>query len=77
MSFANLQTDPIATLEASYAQLGLTLSSEGRTRVREWSTDHRPGSRGEHSYDLADYGLTPEQVRERFADYLAAYDATA
>jgi hypothetical protein len=77
VSFADLQTDPIATLETSYAQLGLTLSSEGRTRVQEWSTHHRPGSRGEHSYDLADYGLAPEQVRERFADYLAAYDATA
>jgi hypothetical protein len=77
VSFADLQTDPIATLETSYAQLGLSLSSEGLSRVQEWSTGHQPGSRGEHSYDLADYGLTPEQVRERFADYLAAYDATA
>jgi len=26
---------------------------------------------------VADYGLTPEGVRERFADYLATYDAIA
>ena len=36
-----------------------------------------PGLTRRHEYDLADYGLTPEGVRERFADYLAAYDATA
>jgi hypothetical protein len=77
VSFAELQTSPIATLETSYAQLGLTLSEAGRTRVQEWADRHQPGSRGEHSYELADYGLTPEQVRERFADYLARYDATA
>jgi hypothetical protein len=28
-------------------------------------------------YDLADYGLTPDQVREAFNDYLATYDASA
>ena len=38
---------------------------------------HPPGSRGEHTYQLADYGLTPGQVRDRFTDYLATYDATA
>jgi hypothetical protein len=45
--------------------------------VEQWAREHRPGSRGAHDYDLADYGLTPEGVRERFAEYLATYDATA
>jgi Sulfotransferase family len=77
VSFADLQTDPVGTLAASYAQLGLTFSSAARDRVKNWAEGHRPGSRGEHSYQLADYGLTEEQVRARFADYLATYDATA
>ena len=77
VSFADLQTDPIGTLESSYPRLGLTFSSAARSRVQEWADGHQPGSRGEHGYGLADYGLTPEQVRERFADYLATYDATA
>jgi hypothetical protein len=45
--------------------------------VTQWAQEHRPSSRGAHDYDLADYGLTPEGVRERFTDYLAVYDATA
>ncbi|MEE2855017.1 MAG: sulfotransferase [Actinomycetota bacterium] len=77
VSFADLQTDPVGTLQASYAALGLTFTDATLGAVTRWAADHRPGSRGAHDYDLADYGLTPEGVRERFADYLAAYDATA
>lgn len=77
VSFADLQADPVSTLQNSYESLGLTFTDASRTSVQRWAEGHRPGSRGAHDYDLADYGLTPEGVRERFADYLATYDATA
>ena len=77
VSFADLQTDPVGTLQTSYESLGLTFTDDTLQAVTQWAQGHRPGSRGSHEYDLADYGLTPEGVRERFADYLATYDATA
>jgi hypothetical protein len=77
VSFADLQIDPVHTLQTSYESLGLTFTDATLQSVTQWAQEHRPGSRGTHEYDLADYGLTPEGVRERFADYLAAYDATA
>jgi hypothetical protein len=77
VSFADLQTDPVNTVAAGYQQLGLTFTDSARARVREWADSHKPGHRGTHTYDLADYGLTPDQVREAFGDYIAAYDATA
>ncbi len=77
VSFADLNADSVGTLDRSYSQLGLTFSEDARTRVQEWADGHRPGSRGEHNYRLDDYGLTEEQVRARFADYLSTYDATA
>ena len=77
VSFADLQIDPIGTLENSYRQLGLPFTDAARARVREWADGHQPGSRGAHTYEMGDYGLTPDGVRERFSDYLAAYDATA
>jgi hypothetical protein len=77
VSFADLQTDPVHTLQTSYESLGLTFTAATLHRVTQWAQGHRPGSRGTHEYDLADYGLTPEGVHERFADYLATYDATA
>lgn len=77
VSFADLQTDSVATVENAYERLGLEFSAGARARVGAWAEDHRPGSRGEHVYELADYGLTPDGVRERFGDYLATYEATA
>jgi hypothetical protein len=76
VSFADLNADSVGTLDRSYSQLGLTFNEEARRRVQEWADGHQPGSRGEHNYQLAEYGLTEEQVRERFADYLSTYEAT-
>jgi hypothetical protein len=76
VSFADLQSDPVGTLQTSYARLGLSFTEATSASVNQWAQAHQPGSRGAHDYDLADYGLTPDSVRERFADYLARYDAT-
>jgi hypothetical protein len=76
VAFADLQHDPVGTLRAGYASLGLTFSEDSERAVEQWAGEHKPGSRGAHDYELSDYGLTPEGVRERFADYLRAHDAT-
>ena len=77
VAFADLQTDPLHTLEAAYKSLGLTFTDATAQSVEQWAREHRPGSRGAHEYDLADYGLTPEGVRDRFAEYLDTYNASA
>jgi hypothetical protein len=77
VSFGALQTDPIDTIAESYEKLGLEFTDSARTKVRQWANEHKPGARGTHSYELADYGLTAEQVREAFSDYIATYDASA
>jgi sulfotransferase family protein len=77
VSFANLQTDSVETVEASYQKLGITFTDQARAKVQEWADKNKPGQRGTHSYELADYGLTEGQVHEAFSDYLAKYDATA
>ena len=76
VAFADLQHDPVGTLRAGYASLGLTFSQDSERAVEQWADEHKPGSRGAHDYELSDFGLTPEGVREQFADYLHAYDAT-
>ena len=77
VAFADLQVDPVNTLAASYESLGLTFTDATARSVEQWAREHQPGTRGAHDYDLADYGMTPESVRERFAEYLRTYDATA
>ena len=77
VSFADLQTNPVETVADSYQKLGLEFSDAAHTKVREWADGHEPGQRGTHTYELADFGLTEEQVRDAFAGYLATYDASA
>jgi hypothetical protein len=77
VSFGDLQTDPVGTLTTCYASLGLVFTEEAEAAVEKWARGHAPGSRGAHDYDLADFGLTPGGVRDRFADYLDTYDASA
>ena len=77
VSFADLQHDSVKTVADAYGQLGLEFSDTARAKVQAWADDHQPGHRGTHDYELADFGLTEGQVRDAFADYLAAYDASA
>ncbi len=77
VSFAELQTDPVNTLKRSYDELGLSFTEDTHRSVQQWAGRHKPGSHGAHEYELLDYGLTPERVREHFAEYLATYDATS
>ncbi|HEU4360831.1 MAG TPA: sulfotransferase [Mycobacterium sp.] len=77
VSFAELQTDPVATLKRGYDRLGLSFTEGTHRSVQQWASGHQPGSRGMREYELSDYGLTAEGVREHFTDYLATYDASA
>jgi hypothetical protein len=77
VSFADLQTDSVKTVADSYEKRGLEFSDAARDKVRQWADGNKPGQRGTHNYELADYGLTQEQVHEAFAEYLATYDASA
>jgi len=77
VSFADLQRDSVTTVADAYDKLGLEFSGDARAKVQAWADGHRPGHRGTHDYELADFGLTEAQVRDAFSDYLAAYDASA
>jgi hypothetical protein len=77
ISFADLQVDPVDALGAAYERIGIEFSGASRDAVTGWAKSHEPGAHGQHSYDLADFGLEADQVRERFAPYLESYDAVA
>jgi hypothetical protein len=73
ISFADLQSDPVTALGTGLARIGLDFNEASRASVTEWAGTHQPGSHGGHSYDMADFGLDPGQIRERFAPYYATF----
>jgi len=65
--------DPLGVVRRLYERFDLRLSDEIARRMRRW-VDASPTTRhGEHRYDIADYGITAQQVRARFADYRATH----
>jgi hypothetical protein len=62
--------DPVATVESVYARFGLEYSGAAADAVRALhATASESSARPAHRYSLADFGLTGEQVDERFAGY--------
>ncbi|TYK46936.1 sulfotransferase family protein [Actinomadura decatromicini] len=62
--------DPIGTVEGVYRRFGLSFTEEARTAMAELHRESASGAaKPAHRYSLSDFGLTPEQIDERFPGY--------
>jgi hypothetical protein len=68
IGFDDAVTDPIGQVGRVYDAVGLPLTAEAEDAMRRWLAE-RPREAARPPYGLADYGLRPEQVDERFARY--------
>lgn len=64
---------PIATVERIYRFLEIELTPSVRAAMEERMAARPELSHGVHRYDIADFGLTENGVRERFGDYVQAF----
>ena len=77
VSFADLQTDPVAVAD-SYEAPGLTFTDATLlSKSKQWADGHRPAHVAHTTYDLADFGLTEGRARGIRATTSRTYDATA
>jgi hypothetical protein len=65
---------PLAVVKRIYAFAGLELSPEVETLMLQRIDDAPELAHGAHRYDVADFGMTAEEIRERFGDYVDRYD---
>jgi sulfotransferase family protein len=66
VAYDEFVTDPIGTVEAVYGYFGLTLTDPAVAAMRGLCEQNAGAARPAHRYALADFGLTGEQVDERF-----------
>ena len=72
--YEDFVADPIGTVSAVYKHFGLTLTPEARAAMTLVHEESRTGARKpSHRYQLADFGLSAQEVDERFAGYLRAH----
>jgi Sulfotransferase family len=72
IGYDDFVADPVGTVEAAYGHFGLPLSGAAADAMRSLvrsSSQSAKGSGTAHRYSLADFGLTGEEVDERFAAY--------
>jgi hypothetical protein len=65
---------PLDAVRSVYRHCGLVLTDEAEARMCRWLKTAVHVSRPSRGYDLAEYGLDPHLLRERFADYTDTFD---
>src|SRR3546814_13471958 len=61
--YADLMRRPIETMRQLYRALGDDYTAEAEASMASWINDNPQAKFGRHEYKLAQYGLTPEQLR--------------
>ncbi|GFE79810.1 putative sulfotransferase [Steroidobacter agaridevorans] len=72
--YADLMRDPVGSMRTLYRSLGDEFTPEAEHGMRTWLADNPQDKFGKHEYKLAQFGLTPERVRDMFERYLSEYD---
>jgi hypothetical protein len=65
--------DALGVADRIYGHFGLPFPEETRAALRAHVDANPQGKHGKHSYDLSEFGLKEEAVRERFAAYAARF----
>jgi hypothetical protein len=68
--YADLVADPMACVRRIYRHIGAALSPRVEQAMTAYLADNAQGKYGRHSYTLADLGLDPGALAERFAGYV-------
>lgn len=67
VDYFELIADPIGIVESIYSHFGIELTDAARAAIGRTDEESKQGPRApKHTYSLADYGLTEQQVKDRF-----------
>ncbi|OBI37066.1 sulfotransferase family protein [Mycobacterium colombiense] len=74
MYYSEMMRDPIDVMRRLYDWAGDPLTPETEDAMRAWLAAHPQDFYGINSYNLDEYGLTVEQLKPIFAEYLDTFD---
>jgi hypothetical protein len=74
VQYADTLSDPLGQIRRIYDNFGEEFTPEAEASMQAYLADNQKGKHGKHAYDLAEYGLSKEGVRERFKSYIEDYD---
>lgn len=73
VSYRDIVDDADIVVEKIYRAAGVDLTSDVLAAMRAWEDRHQQHKHGAHKYSLEDFGLSPEEVADKFSDYIEKY----
>ena len=73
LRFRDIISDPVEAVRQVYEHAGMDFNAQAAQAVSDWWAANPSDKHGQHKYELADYGLTREQVESVYSDYIDAY----
>jgi hypothetical protein len=67
--YRDLSSDPIATVRRAYAHFDVPFTTSTEARMRQYLAETPKDKHGAHVYSLAEFGLDPDEERERYRGY--------
>lgn len=74
INYVDLERSPLTEVRRVYAHLGCELAEPAEQAMEHYLAENRKGKFGTHTYSLASYDVSPDEVRERFASYIDYFD---
>lgn len=71
--FDDFSSQPMSVVRGIYQAAGMTLSEGVVQRMEQWLQANPQGKHGEHKYNLEGFGMTENDIKEHFSDYMARF----
>ena len=76
LMYSDLVGDPLSGIKKIYAASGVLLEGGTERLMTNWVIKNPQGKYGQHIYRLSDYGISTDEVKNLFDEYLIRYDLT-
>ena len=76
VSYPDLARDPMAVVRSIYSYFGRELTREAQDAMRLFIVQQPKDKNGVHSYSLQQFGLDPDEEREKFNGYSNYFGVT-
>ncbi|TAL02245.1 MAG: sulfotransferase [Rhodospirillaceae bacterium] len=69
VSYHDVMTNPVRTVERIYERFGLTLSRQAADNIRDWVARNPQTKHGVHRHSPEDFGLEADLINRQFEEY--------
>lgn len=73
LRFRDTVADPLGAIAQVYDDIGAPLTDQAVQEMRTWLSVDQERRQPSHRYTAADFGLSDDQIGERFADYIERF----